>query len=97
MRCTDVLVVLRLVTRGRPLHGKSATDPVTANLLTVFLTVCLCIASRRARLVYCNPASTIPSIFFFISDDKKAMASLNCKLILIQNMLLHNIQLFYTH
>ena len=65
-----------LLYQSNPLLGKSAKDPVAANLLTVFLTGCLCIASHRAISVYCNQASTIPNIFL--------TASWNCKLILFQ-------------
>ena len=47
---------------GCPLLGKSTADPVAANLLTVFLTVCLCIDSLRAISLHFNPASTTSSI-----------------------------------
>ena len=85
-RC-DVLMCWssrRVVTRGHPLLGKSATDPVAANLLTVFRTVFLWIASRPAISLYCIPASTIPHIL----DLRWGVSSgiLKLKLILNQNI-----------
>ena len=59
-----------VVTRGPPLLGKSTSDPVAANLLTVFLTVYLCIDSLRAISLCCNPASTTPNILF--SDRRES-------------------------
>ena len=51
-------------TRDFPLLGKSSTNPVAAKLLTVFLTVCLCIDCLRATSLHFNQASTTSSILF---------------------------------
>ena len=64
MSFRDGHVIFGVVTRGFPLLGKSTTDPVAANLLTVFLTVCLCIDCLRAVSLHFNPASTTSSILF---------------------------------
>ena len=65
-----------VVTRGFPLLGKSITDPVASNLLTVFLTVCLCIDSLRAISLHFNPDSTTFSILFNYKRESNGILKL---------------------